>query len=254
MAIPLKAQKWLNSGIFPQRVLLSGEGDLLKDALLIAASLQECDITEIEKGANLDTIVFRDSGKSFKIDFSEAAKKDNQSEYENVRGMIKWANHKPISKQRIVILENFDRVWREANHALLKILEEPPTKAVFIFTTRNHHKILDTILSRMTVVCCSSEDNEQLEISDNIKTFLEDKNLIIKFKQINDLDTMSKENKESKINRQVFLKFLEQCVNYARLVGNYQAIEDILEVIMSIEKNQNPKFSLERLAIKLTNR
>ncbi len=252
--IPQKIQKWLDNDIFPQRILLSGNGDLGNLALHISSELQGCSVEEIEKGTQLDTIVFKDSGKSFKIAFSDSAKKDGQGEYENVRGMIKWANQKPISPRRIIILENFDRVWREANHALLKLLEEPPDRAVFIFTTRNYHKIIDTIISRMTVVRVNNKDAD-FEITDEVREFLEGKNLINKFQQIADLESLAKKNPDKKINRKVFLEFLENCVHHIHLFNEFSGeLETILETFTAIESNQNPKFSLERLAIKLTNR
>ncbi|MDH3324799.1 MAG: hypothetical protein OEL89_04115 [Candidatus Peregrinibacteria bacterium] len=249
-----KITKWLEKGVFPQRILLSGGEDLAEIALEIAAKLQNCTQEEIEKGIQPDTIFFRDTGKSFKIDFSDTAKRDGQSQHENVRGMIKWAHQKPVSNKRIVILENFERISHDANHALLKLLEEPPINAIFIFTTQNHHKLLDTILSRITVVRVPLLEKD-FEIEDEISDFLKGKNLISKFKQIEALDKESKDNPDKKINRKVFINFLEKCVLHARLFNEYHdCLEMILETMQAISSNQNTKFTCERLAIKLTNR
>ena len=141
-----KIQKWLDAGVCPQRVLLSGGGNNLETALAMAAQLQGVSAEKISSGIHSDTVVFRDLGKSFKIDWSESAKRDGQGEYENVRGLIRWAHQKPSEgKYRIAILENFERVTRDAPHGLLKLIEEPPSQTIFLFTTRNHHQLLDLL-------------------------------------------------------------------------------------------------------------
>ena len=98
----------MKTGSFPQRVLLSGKGDLLTLGIEIAARLQDTPREKIENGIHPDTIVFRDLGRSFKVDFSEAAKDDDQSENENARGMVRWAHQKTTSPHRIIVLENLE--------------------------------------------------------------------------------------------------------------------------------------------------
>ena len=55
------------------------------------------------------------------------------------------------SKQRIYILLNVENMTQEAQNALLKSLEEPPSHARFILTCDNRRSLLDTIISRSTV-------------------------------------------------------------------------------------------------------
>ena len=179
-----KIQKWIDKKTFPQRVLLSGTGNLIDIAIQIASQLQKSPESKITGGSHEDTIIFRDTGKSFKIKFSDAAKKDGQNEFENVQGMIKWISQKPIENNyRIVILENFERATRDSPHSILKILEEPPPKAIFLLTTKNHYQIMETILSRMTVVRISDITTQQ-NFSDEIISFLDGTDLIQKFQQI----------------------------------------------------------------------
>ncbi len=251
--VPAKIQKWLRAEIFPQRIILSGDRGALDVAMEIASALQNCPREKIEKGIHSDTILFRDLGKSFKIDWSDAAKKDDQSENENVRGMIRWAHQKPSEgKYRIVILENFERVSNVAPHAMLKLIEEPPTNAIFLFTTRNHHQLLDMILSRMTVVRLAQEEQD-FEIADEIRNFLESKNLLQKFQHIEEMYKQSQGSKEKKMDRSVFYKFLEQAIQYARFFEKCQKYLDLLlETHQGISQNINPRFALERLAVKIT--
>lgn len=49
----------------------------------------------------------------------------------------------------IVLIDEADRMSREAQNALLKLIEEPPTGAKFILTTHHRQLLLPTILSRV---------------------------------------------------------------------------------------------------------
>lgn len=55
-------------------------------------------------------------------------------------------------KPRIVIIKNADTMSTEAATALLKTLEEPPEKVIFILTTNNMQALLPTIRSRATSI------------------------------------------------------------------------------------------------------
>lgn len=242
MIIPPKVQKWLDKGIFPQRVMLSGAVGVLDTALEVAAQLQNVSITEIEKGLHADTSIFRDDGTSFKIG-------DNSDDYESVRGLIKWSNQKPTAPKRIIILENIERASREAPQALLKLIEEPPPSSVFLFTTRNHHQILDTIISRMTVLRVS-HSTEDFEISDEVREFIFGKDIIAKFQKIDELIATSKEEKTGK---QPVLDFLHELILQARLFDEHRVhLSDIFETYQAVRGNTNQKLSLERLALKFS--
>jgi DNA polymerase III delta prime subunit len=251
--IPLSVQKWIQAETFPQRVLFSGGSNSFDTVLEIASALQGVPKEIIEKGIHSDTIIFRDTGKSFKIDWSNIAKKEEQGEFENVRGLIRWSHQKPSEgTYRIALLENFERVSRDAPHALLKLIEEPPIKTIFLFTTRNHHQLLDTILSRMTIVRLGRE-TEDFEIRDEIRNFFESQNLIKKFQYIEELNNQSKIGKNSKIERSVFFEFLEEMIRHARFFEKYQLYTELLfETHQAITQNVNPRFALERMAIKMT--
>lgn len=51
-------------------------------------------------------------------------------------------------KYKIYIIDEVHMLTKEAFNALLKTLEEPPAKVLFIFATTEPHKVLPTILSR----------------------------------------------------------------------------------------------------------
>ena len=51
-------------------------------------------------------------------------------------------------KYKIYIIDEVHMLTKEAFNALLKTLEEPPAKVLFLFATTEPHKVLPTILSR----------------------------------------------------------------------------------------------------------
>ena len=53
------------------------------------------------------------------------------------------------SEYKIIIMDEVHMLSNSAWNALLKILEEPPAKTIFIFATTNPEKIPNTILSRV---------------------------------------------------------------------------------------------------------
>lgn len=54
--------------------------------------------------------------------------------------------------RRIISIQRAERMRREAQNALLKLLEEPPTDTVIIMTSSSSDSLLPTIVSRVNVV------------------------------------------------------------------------------------------------------
>lgn len=52
------------------------------------------------------------------------------------------------SKRKVFVIENGDALTKEAQNALLKVLEEPPHYAVFLILTTAQNKLLETVRSR----------------------------------------------------------------------------------------------------------
>jgi len=247
--IPSRFQHWFSLEKFPQRILFSG-ASVFPFALEIAEQLQNVPLSRIQQGVHTDTLYFPDSGKSFKIDFSEMAKKDDQSEFENVRGLLRWCSQKPVeARYRVVLLENIERMSHDAPHAFLKLLEEPPEYVVFLFTTRNHHQLLDTILSRFTLIRVPSSFDSR-EVSSEVRAFLS----LSLFGQFVFLDRLQKEAKQKgeKMNRDVYFQFLEDLLFLCRQEEKYFSFLDVLfETYQAIDQNVNPRLALERMILHL---
>ena len=68
---------------------------------------------------------------------------------DEVRSLREGVKYKPLhSRYKIIIIDEVHMLTPPAFNALLKTLEEPPPKTVFIFATTEFHKIPDTIISR----------------------------------------------------------------------------------------------------------
>ena len=236
-----KVERWLKYETVPQRLLISGTDGAFDLALEIAAKLQGETTTRLLSGLSPDSLILRNEG-TFKIGDSENPARDS------VRGMIAWVNQKPVGHRRLVIIEDFERTGREANHALLKVLEEPPVKAQFLFTTRNHLQLLDTILSRMTVLRLP-HNFEDFQIDEDVQKFLQSSDLLWKFQKIGEIDGEAKKAKDKKI----ILRFLDSLIVHARFFSTHQKfLEDLFEVQGLLSRNMNSKLVLEWLALKLT--
>ena len=93
---------------------------------------------QVKKGGHLDTIELNDDGESVKI--------------EQIREIIMRLNMTGQSRRKILLIKNIERLTDEASNCLLKILEEPPSNTIFLFTTRNSQEILGTVCSRMRII------------------------------------------------------------------------------------------------------
>ncbi len=94
----------------------------------------------LSKGANPDCYTVTNGDKKI----IELAK---------IRAMIKEVYIKPISgRYKLFIIDNAHLMEAPAQNALLKVVEEPPSYAVFILITDNIGTFLPTILSRSMVL------------------------------------------------------------------------------------------------------
>lgn len=68
---------------------------------------------------------------------------------DDVRSLRESVKYKPLqNRYKVIIIDEVHQLSREAFNALLKTLEEPPPKTVFIFATTEFHKVPATIVSR----------------------------------------------------------------------------------------------------------
>lgn len=74
----------------------------------------------------------------------------SQNGVDDVRGIIQQAKTKSLdSEYKVFILDEVHAFSNSAWQAMLKLIEEPPAKSIFIFCTTDPQKIPKTILSRV---------------------------------------------------------------------------------------------------------
>src|SRR3989344_5690561 len=81
-----------------------------------------------------------------------------------IRRLKQKAFLKPIhGKTQAIILLEADHLTLPAQHALLKLLEEPPDHTIIILTTENTYSLLETIRSRCRIII-KENDSKNTEL------------------------------------------------------------------------------------------
>lgn len=105
---------------------------------------------------------------SIKIEYKQTSEvaKTLAKEYAYQDLGIREINHRlqqsAIGKNKILFLENIERMTSEAANAFLKACEEPLPKRLIIATTANANQLLDTILSRALTIKFHALSQDQL--------------------------------------------------------------------------------------------
>ncbi|MFC1615719.1 ATP-binding protein [Patescibacteria group bacterium] len=138
----------LESGNLAHAYLLAGPNSVGKHTVAkkLAGILQckndfchRChDCVQVFKGTHLDTIELKDDRHSIKI--------------EDIRKIIERLNMTRQSNYKLLTIQSIERMTPEASNSLLKTLEEPPPKTIFLLTTNRLHLVLNTVLSRVRII------------------------------------------------------------------------------------------------------
>jgi DNA polymerase-3 subunit gamma/tau len=105
---------------------------------------------EINKGNSIDLIEI------------DAASNRGIDEMRELKEGIRFMPTK--SKYKVFIIDECHQLTKEANNALLKTLEEPPSHAIFVLATTEIYKMIPTIISR-----CQRFDFRKLRIEEIVK-------------------------------------------------------------------------------------
>lgn len=105
-----------------------------------------------------------DEGEFNESDFKIISPENDTIKVEQIRKLIDEIYLKPVlSKKKVIIIDNAEKMNDNAQNALLKVLEEPPIYAVIILISSNKEKIIKTILSRVTEIPFEALSNEELK-------------------------------------------------------------------------------------------
>lgn len=141
--------------------------------LYIADSLEHLEIPDEMKRTTVDTEVFSMSTLSIAT----------------VRTIIDIAYQKPVEEKVRTIVIVSQSIAIEAQHALLKILEDPPPTTRFILTLSSSQQLLPTLISRLHVVSQSEIKNQT---NDDYVSFLS-----LSYKERMELITKKAKEKDS---------------------------------------------------------
>ena len=163
---------------------------------------------------------------------------------------------------RAVIIKTNDNITLQAQNALLKTLEEPPSHTIIVVTASTKESLLPTILSRTTIVNLDSENpkDQQSDFTKDI-LFLEE----ITLGSIGKRMQLAYNISQSKEEALVFLenviqglreKLINDCISGR---SNYSLQTHYLLILKSFHKthtqlfttNASPRLTLENLFLEL---
>ncbi len=97
-------------------------------------------------------------------DYYEIDTEENSIKIDEIRMLQSKTLEKPIiSNKKIYIINDSEKMTKEAQNCLLKTLEEPPEYITIILITSNESNILNTIKSRCTKINFNPIENKKIE-------------------------------------------------------------------------------------------
>lgn len=167
---------------------------------------------------------------------------------DQIRQLKSHIFQKPVHHPyKFVILEDAQELTLEAQNALLKILEEPPTQVIVVLEAHDKSQLLPTIRSRVLT-----------RILYNLKRPRENSSLMGKGEILNQLEKLSQiTNPQDWLDNQILL--LHQSLknklgdnNNKEILEISQMIEKCIQAKKMIEANVDPKFVLFNLVLTLS--
>ena len=135
------------------RLVLSGGS-----ATAMSPALERDDAHLVEEGAHPDLFVlkrdYNPKTQKFRGDIPAEAARDLRQSFNLSAGRGGW---------RVAIIDSIDELNRYGVNALLKLIEEPPEKCLFLIICHNPGRLLDTIRSRCRMLSFNALDESDLQ-------------------------------------------------------------------------------------------
>lgn len=148
----------------------------------------------------------------------------------------------PFQLSKKIIILSFDSITREAQNALLKVLEEPKESSLFFIVVRSARMFLPTILSRVEIVF-HEVAREDVSLIDP-KTFAS----LSYAKRLETIADVLKKLSAEEISRQAVVDTIDALALYMKHQDGY-----MLHALRTLEykndKSASLKLLLERLAL-----
>src|SRR5450432_277383 len=115
-------------------------------ARILAKALNCANGTTAEPDGTCDSCREISEGRSLDVIEIDAASNRGIDQIRELREMVRYAPAN--SRYKVVILDEAHQLTDEASNALLKTLEEPPDRVIFVMATTEPENLVDTIRSR----------------------------------------------------------------------------------------------------------
>lgn len=170
-------------------------------------------------------------------DFLLLEPEGNVIKIEQIRQLQKRIQEKPIiSHKKVYIINNADKMTKEAQNCLLKTLEEPPEFSTIILIGTNENAFLSTIKSRCMILHFQKIEDEKIKqyLSNQLEETNITENMLKMFqgsigKAIKLKDKQELYNKIENIIENLNKKDLIDVSNSAEII--YQSKEEIMEIL-----------------------
>lgn len=186
-------------------------------------------------------------------DFHVINEEGENIKIETIREITEKVIEKPIiSSKKVYIINDCDKMTKEAQNCLLKTLEEPPEFITIILISSNENIILNTIKSRcMTIKFRNIENDELAEYARNVIGYEElSENLLKSFDGSIGKAIKVKDNKEKYDSIDLLINNLERkdiidIFLEGKIIYDKENIYDILDYIivcLYAKSSQNEKY------------
>lgn len=170
-------------------------------------------------------------------DFLLLEPEGNVIKIEQIRQLQKRIQEKPIiSHKKVYIINDADKMTKEAQNCLLKTLEEPPEFSTIILIGTNENAFLSTIKSRCMILHFQKIEDEKIKqyLSNQLEETNITENMLKMFqgsigKAIKLKDKQELYNKIENIIENLNKKDLIDVSNSAEII--YQSKEEIMEIL-----------------------
>ena len=177
----------VEQGVFPHGVLVECQNE--HEGELFARFIANCLVCRgYNKPCGICSDCTKAQGKGHPDIFETDGKKGKSNTFsvDAVRDIRDDAFIVPNeSDKKIYILKNGQNMNEQAQNAILKILEEPPSYVFFIIVTTSKSTMLETVLSRVQVFSLLSDEEQ---ITDKEMTIV--KNMVSAILNVNEIDLM----------------------------------------------------------------
>ena len=142
------------------------------------------------------------------------------------RDILDWIYRSPSWKNKIILIENIERMNNSSYNAFLKTCEEVLPDRVIIATTSNKSKILDTILSRAITINFFADSDNIFAGNDELKELFQNTVAVLEWD-----DVAQQNNALLTVNASGHIQdFLDYLVAYYTQHGNFTQADKRLKI------------------------